>query len=284
MIKNSLKTMAVTCFLNVSLILLLVFHTTLGYKGIALATAPAVFVGSIINLGYVRKLMTGLRLFSGRVVTRIAKIGWPMGATQVLWQLGGTALFLILARLPEHKVETIAAFTAGLRIESIVFLPAFAFNMANAVVVGNLLGARKQDEAYRSGLVTALIGVCLVVVLVLVVIVNARWIASFLSSDPIVVKETTKYVYVALISEPFMAWGIILGGGLSGAGDTTSVMLRVAAGVWFVRIPLALLFVVVLGFSAVSVWWAMNISQFVQCYLLYRRYARRKWLVPLDAA
>jgi len=81
-----------------------------------------------------------------------------------------------------------------------------------------------------------------------------------------------------MISEPFMAWGIILGGGLGGAGDTRNVMLRVAASVWLVRIPLCYTFVAILGFGASSVWWAMNASQFVQALLLTTRYMRKAWL------
>ncbi|HMK66081.1 MAG TPA: MATE family efflux transporter, partial [Thermodesulfobacteriota bacterium] len=163
-------------------------------------------------------------------------------------------------------------------IESAIYLPAFAFNMANGVIVGNLLGEKKKEEAYRSGLVTALIGVGVVGILVLVVVLNARWIASFLSTNPIVIQESIRYIYIAMISEPFMAWGIILGGGLSGAGDTRSVMIRVALSVWLVRLPMAYLFVSVLGLGAISVWWCMNISQFIQCFFLYRRYAGKAWL------
>jgi MATE family multidrug resistance protein len=180
--------------------------------------------------------------------------------------------------LPKNRVEILAALTAGLRIESAIYLPAFAFNMANAVIVGNLLGEKKPEEAYRSGLVTALIGVGVVAFLALLVVVNAWWIASFLSINPIVVQESIRYIYISMISEPFMAWGIILGGGLSGAGDTRGVMVRVAMSIWFIRLPLAYLFVVILGFGATSVWWCMNISQFVQCFLLYRRYAKKAWL------
>jgi len=84
---------------------------------------------------------------------------------------------------PEHNVEILAAFTAGMRIESAIFLPAFAFNMANAVIVGNLLGERKDQEAYRSGLVTAGIGVAVVSALTILVILNARWIAHSLSDN-----------------------------------------------------------------------------------------------------
>jgi multidrug resistance protein, MATE family len=278
MIKDSLKTMTVVCLFNVGLNLLFVFRTPLGYRGIALATATSALIGAAINLRFVGRIVKGFRVFSRCIIARVVKIGWPMGAVQILWQMGSMVLFLILSELLENRVETIAAFTIGLRIESVIYLPAFAFNMTNAVIVGNLLGEKKLEEAYKSGLITALVGVFLVIALVIIVIANAWWIASFLSTNPVVVRESVTYIYVALISEPFMAWGIILGGGLSGAGDTRSVMIRVAGSVWFVRLPLAYLFVVVLGHGAVWVWWSMNISQFVQAALLYGRYSRRKWL------
>lgn len=278
MIRHSLRTMSVVCACNIGLIIFFVFGTPLGYKGIALATASAVTIGCIINIRIVARLMTGVKAYSREVIASVAKIGWPMGATQILWQLGSMVLFLILSALPENKVEIIAAFTVGLRIESFIYMPAFAFNLANAVIVGNLLGEKKQDEAYRSGLITALVGVSFVVLLVIVVMANARWITSLLSNNPIVVRETIRYIYVALISEPFMAAGIILGGGLSGAGDTRSVMIRIAGSLWLVRLPLAYILVTVFGFGVLSVWWSMNISQFVQAVLMYRHYSKKKWL------
>jgi putative MATE family efflux protein len=277
-IRVSLITMAIVCSINIALNIFLVFFTPLSFRGIAVATTTAAFIGSIINVSHVRRLMTGAWAFSQATIARIVNIGWPMGALQVLWQLGSIALFLIISALPENRVEILAALTAGLRIESAVYLPAFAFNMANAVIVGNLLGEKKAEEAYRSGLVTALVGVLVVTLIVVAVVVNARRIASLLSSNPLVARESVRYLYIAMMSEPFMAWGAILGGGLSGAGDTKNVLTRVALSIWAIRIPLAYLFVVVLGFGAASVWWSMNVSQFVQACLLYRWYAKRKWL------
>jgi len=195
-----------------------------------------------------------------------------------LWQASSMVLFLILSALPEHKVEILAALTTGLRVESVIFLPVFGFNMANAVIVGNLLGEKKQDDAFRSGFITAAIGVLIVTIMVMVVILNARWIASFLSSNETVVRESTKYIYISMISEPFMAWGIILGGGLNGAGDTRSVLIRVALSVWLVRIPLSYLFVVFFGLGPVWVWWSMNLSQFVQAFAMSKRYFNKEWL------
>ena len=278
MVKRSLKTMALVCGFNIALNFFLVFHTPLGFRGIAAATASSVFIGSMINLVYVRNIMAGMKYFSLNLVKKMINIGWPIGLLQVLWQLGSMVLYLILSAFPEHRIETLAALTAGLRIESIIYLPVFGFNMANAVIVGNLLGEKKKEDAFQSGIMTMALGVCIVTLMVVIVILNARWIASFLSSDPIVIRESVKYIYISMISEPFMAWGIILGGGLIGAGDTRSVLIRVALSVWLIRIPLAYIFVVLLGFGAVSVWWSMNISQFVQAFVMSKRYFNREWL------
>ncbi|MGD0919790.1 MAG: MATE family efflux transporter [Thermodesulfobacteriota bacterium] len=280
-VKDSLRTQALVCLLNIGLNFLLVFHTPLGFRGIAAATAVSVFIGSMVNLWKVRSLVTGERRFSLEPLRRMITIGWPIGMLQVLWQFSSMVLFLILSALPEHRVEILAALTTGLRIESVIYLPVFGLNMANAVIVGNLLGEKRKEDAFRSGFITAAIGVVIVTIMVIAVILNARWIASFLSNNEIVVRESMKYIYISMISEPFMAWGIVLGGGLNGAGDTRSVMMRVALSVWLVRIPLSYIFVVFFGLGPVWVWWSMNLSQFLQAFLISRRYLKRGWLLNL---
>jgi putative MATE family efflux protein len=277
-VKDSLKTQALVCVLNIGLNFFLVFHTPLGFKGIAAATALSVFVGSMINLWKVRSSMPGTSKFSPILIRKMISIGWPIGLLQVLWQASSMVLFLILSALPEHKVEILAALTTGLRIESVIFLPVFGFNMANAVIVGNFLGEKKKDDAFRSGFVTAAIGVVIVTFMVISVVLNARWVASFLSGNEMVIRESMTYIYISMISEPFMAWGVILSGGLNGAGDTRSVLLRIALSVWLVRIPLSTIFVVFFGFGAVSVWWSMNISQIVQAFAISIRYFNKEWL------
>ncbi|HEY3276095.1 MAG TPA: MATE family efflux transporter [Syntrophorhabdaceae bacterium] len=277
-VKTSLGTMALVCLLNLGLIFFFVFHTSLAYRGIALATVAATCAGSLVNLWHLKALTPGRKRFSLSVVGKLISIGWPSGLLQILWQLSSMAIYLILSALPEHRVEILAALASGLRVESAIFLPAFAFNMANAVIVGNLIGSVRRGDAYKGGMVTAVMGVCAVSILTLAVILNARWIMSFLSDNPLVVAESVKYIYVSMLSEPFMAWGIILGGGLNGAGDTRGVMVIVALSIWLVRIPLCYIFVVGLGFGALSVWWSMNISQLVMALLMTRRYMAGKWL------
>jgi len=278
MIKRSLLTMAMVSFLNIALNFILAFKTPLGYRGIAAATGISMLFGCLLNLAFVRPLMAGVFSYSWRTAKKIINIGWPAGLLQVFWQMGAVALYLILSAMPRNNVEVLAAFTNGLKVEAVIFLPAFAFNMANAVIVGNFIGKEEKSGAFRAGLATASIGVVFVSIMSLAVMLNAGRISGYLSTNSMVVQECSRYIFISLLVEPVMAWGVILGGALNGAGDTKGVMSVVAASVWLVRIPLAYLLGIRLGWGQVAVWWSMNISIIVQSIFMTRRYFAKKWL------
>jgi putative MATE family efflux protein len=277
-IKISLLSMGVAAVTNIMLNFLFVFYTPLGFRGIALSTVTGVFLAALINMYNIKKFLVH-KSFVVKFVRRVFKIGWPSGVLQISWQFGSTVLFLIIASLPEKSVDVMAALTNGLRIEAAIFLPAFAFNMANAVLVGNILGENKKEDAFKSGFYTAIMGTVLIAVITLIIIVFARNIAGFLSDNANVVKESVTYLYISMISEPFMAFGVILSGGLNGAGDTKSVMIRIIASLWLIRIPLAFILGIVLNYGPAGIWWSMNISIFIQCFLIGKYYFKRRWLL-----
>ncbi len=277
-VRLSLLTMSLVCVSNVGLNIVLALHTPLGFGGIALATALSTAGGCVLNVFFLRRQFACALSLRRDFLRTIIHIGWPAAMVQVFFQVGTMVLFAILASVPQHPVETIAAFTNGLRIESIIFLPAFAFNLANAVVVGNLLGQGRRREAFSAGIVTAVMGVCAVLLLTAAVVLNARSVAGFLSTNPVVIRQTVTYLVISLAFEPLMAWGVILGGGLNGAGDTRSVMAVIAFSIWCVRVPLSYLLVVWYGWDARAVWWMMNVSVTVQFLLLNNRYFSRSWI------
>ena len=278
-IRASLGTMAIVCFINIALNFTIVFHTSIGYKGIALSTAISSVIGCLINLYHVRSFVPAFRAtFSVSHALNIINISWPFGLSQALWQLHSMVLYLILSSLPRKSIEILAAFSAGMRIESAAFLPAIAFHMANAVIVGNLIGEKRDHDAFRAGVVTATMGLVIVVIIAVIVVIVAPAVAGKLSQNPIVVREAMTYLYINMLGEPFMAMWVILAGALSGAGDTRSIMIIIAVCTWLIRIPLCYLFVSVLRFDAYAVWWAMDISQFMAAVFMLKRYMGRKWI------
>lgn len=278
--KRVTVTMGVMVFaavLNIILVLYFYNFTDLGFQGIAISTAVSITSASIINMVIMFRIISKTYIFSLPILKQILSIGWPGGIVSLSWQLGGTALYAVLGMLSYNSVEIMAAYATGLRIESAIFMPAFAFNMANAVIVGNLMGEKKYNEAYKSGLTTAFISVSVVTVMIVVIVLNARSIAELLEPNPVVVNEIVKYIYICMIAEPFIALNLAMTGALNGAGDTKATMFYAMLNVWVLRLPLAYILGIALGFHAAGIWWALNSGFFLQYALSTRRFISKKW-------
>lgn len=262
----------------------------LGYKGLAWSTFGSVLAGGLFNLYILwrRRLLVRQSFAPWRWVRRalpyLFRVAWPAGLLQVVWHTAYVALFAITASLPQGNVVALAGMSAGIRVESLIFLPGFAFNFTAGILVGHYLGARQPEEAKRMGY--RILGQGLLVISLLTVVM---WqflepIAAFVAPDPEVQAETVNYLRYNLAAMPFLLVSMILGGALTGAGATMYQTVIMGSSAWLVRIPLAYLFGHVLLLFATGVWLAMLLSMVAQAlcmayvyhFLNWQRFAMRK--------
>ncbi len=255
----------------------------LGYKGVAWSTFVSVTGGMLFNLlALIRARMLKRAEFPPwrwmrRGVVYLVKVAWPAGLMQVVWHTGYMVLYAITGSLSVGSVDALAGMAAGMRVESLLFLPPVAFNFTASILVGNLLGAGRPEEAKRVGYRIMLVGV------VAVSLVGAAlWpflgeAAGFLAPDPAVQAEAVSYLRYNVLAIPFTVSGMILIGALVGAGATLYNMLVTGFSIWCVRLPLAW----VLGHNllgrAEGVWISMLISQAVQALAFLCVYQFAGW-------
>ena len=77
---------------------------------------------------------------------------WPAALLQLAWNAGSVVLYNFLGRMGAGSIPALAAFSNGLRLEAIIYLPAFALHMAASVMVGQNLGAGLVDSGCPAGL------------------------------------------------------------------------------------------------------------------------------------
>ncbi len=259
------------------------FHAPkLGYTGIALSTAISVTVGMFINLSFFtqgrwRSFYVGPWNISLDIVRKITAIGWPAALLQIAWNAGTIVLYTILGRLGTGSVIATASITNGLRIEAVIYLPAFALNMAASVLIGQNLGAGNTDRAEKVGWKIAQAGVILISFMAVAIFLCADNFASLVTRNRDVLGETSRYLKINMLSEPFMALSSILGGGLQGAGDTIGTMWVITIAMWFIRLPLSYFLAVTLGYGALGVWVAMVASMTCQGILIALRFHKGRW-------
>jgi MATE family multidrug resistance protein len=137
-VKNPLLTMFIVSAINIIGDFVLVFgcfpFPVLGYPGIAVATAVSVTLGMGINFILLfrsrwRSIYGGSWRVSPGTIGQIVRLGWPAAMLQIAWNIGTIVLYNILGRLGEASITAMAAIANGLRIEALIFLPAFALNM-----------------------------------------------------------------------------------------------------------------------------------------------------------
>jgi Na+-driven multidrug efflux pump len=196
---------------------------------------------------------------------------------QVAWNAGSIILYHILSQLGGESITALASITNGLRIEAIIFMPAFAMNMTASVLVGQNLGAGKPQRAARLGWKIAFVAMITLSLLSCAIFMGAEFFASLLARDPAVLTETARYLRVNMFSEPFMAVSLVLGGALQGAGDTRGNMWVIIFCMWVIRLPLAFVLAIPFGFGALGVWMAMVVSMMFQGLLMAVRFYRGRW-------
>lgn len=284
--KKPLVSMGLYALLNMFLDFALVFgwgpFPSLGYAGIALATTISVIVATALNLFFMThlgwsSLLPSLFRLNFEQIRRLVSVSWPMALVMIGWNAGTVVLYNILAHLRQDHIQAMAAYANGLRLEAVIFMPAFALNMAASVLVGQNLGAGQVKRSAQTGWQIAATGAVALAGIAAPLFVFAPEVASFLTQNSSVLSGTVTYLHYNLSVTPFMALSLILGGGLQGAGDTRGVMMVIIFAMWVIRLPLAYLLGVRLDWGAQGVWSAMIFSMMVQGILMALRFRLGRW-------
>ncbi|MCJ2163722.1 MULTISPECIES: MATE family efflux transporter [unclassified Pseudodesulfovibrio] len=255
----------------------------IGYKGLAWATFGSVTAGAMFNLitlarqGLLKRESFAPWRWMKRAIPYLLKVAWPSGLMQVVWQSGYLVLYAITASLPGGAVNALAGMSIGLRIESLLFMPAMAFNMTASILVGHYLGAREPEEAKRFGF--RILGIGLISITLFALVVwqfIVPWVDLF-TRDAVVAVQAVNYLKWNLLAVPFTLTSMILAGALNGAGATLYNMLIMGTATWGLRLPLAYCLGHVFMNEAEGIWIAMFCSQIMQSSALLYFFTFKNW-------
>ncbi|HEX7411898.1 MAG TPA: MATE family efflux transporter, partial [Bacteroidales bacterium] len=221
--KTPLYFLIFSTIMNILLDLLFVVVFKWGIEGAAIATvmsqAGAFIAGviylnrthPIINLSW-RKLEFNLDIFR-----KSLRIGLPSGLQQTFVALGMMALLRVVNNF---GTNTLAAYSAAGRIDSLAGMPAMNFGAALSTFVGQNLGANKPERVKQGLNSTFIMSSLLAVATTLAVILFKRNLMSLFTSDPDVIEIGATYLVITSSFYIFFSSMFVIGGVMRGAGDT----------------------------------------------------------------
>jgi len=177
------------------------------------------------------------------------------------------------------STDEVAAHGVAIRIESLAYLPGYAFQIAAATLAGQYLGARDYPQARRSVLTACATSGLLLTVAGFVLFFGAdRLVHLFLSPQQTgVAAIAPALLRIVAFAMPPLALNQVLTGALRGAGDTRWPLAFTFIGFVGVRIPAAYLLSHTFGWGITGAWYAMVADVMVRCALVTFRFNHGGW-------
>lgn len=261
---------------------------SIGVAGIATGTLAARVAGGLIVIGLLLRGRSGIRFqlselrFQADSMKRILNIGIPAGLDGAFLWLGQFGFLMIISQLAkgEEQAATVAAHFVGIRVESLSYLPAFAWATAAATLVGQYLGAGDRPRARKSGHLAAVQSAALCMFMGIIYFAFAPQIyALFNSSEDLgrVARIGVPAMRALAFFQLPLALMIVYTNALRGAGDTRFPLLFTLLGTLTIRLPLGYLFGVVLQGGLVGAWMGMFADMTVRAILSTARFLGGRW-------
>jgi putative MATE family efflux protein len=247
-----------------------------GVKGAAIAIAISESLGAVflfiraLNKRYIT-FTTDLEI---KYTTMTFKIGYPIFIDRVL-QNTGSLVFAKVVLL--YGTAVYAAHQVGLAIEAFSFMPGYGIAVAAATMVGQNVGAGRSDHARVSAYEANRLAVILMAAMGLLFFFFPYALLRTFTKDPEVITYGILYMKIVAFAQIPLAITMVVGGSLRGAGDTGFIMFATIAGMWFVRLPIAALFAVIVKADIRYVWSVMILDWIVRVTLLLVRYRKISW-------
>mgnify|MGYP000089347307 CR=1 FL=1 len=237
--KRPLYFLIASCFTNVILDILLVVYIPLGVKGAAIATILSQLLSAVLVLRLLIRTKECYRLIpkalriDPHMLRRMIRIGFPAGLQSAMYSLSN---IIIQASINTLGTDTIAAWTAYGKIDSVFFTIVSAFGISITTFVGQNYGAGKKDRVYKGIRVCMAMCFTASIALSMLLYTFGSHIFLFFTPDSDVIAIGTQILrYLAPVYITYICVEI-LSGSLRGTGDCWIPMLLTCVGVCVLRV------------------------------------------------
>jgi putative MATE family efflux protein len=284
----SVCALIISTFLSYSLIFGKFGLPELGIYGAAVAAvvARALECLALLWIAYAQKSPVAASLreltnFDAKFFAKVIKPMLPVILNELFWSLGITTYNIIYGRM---GTTSFAAMNIVGTIEQIAFVLFFGISSATSVLVGNNIGAGREEKAHiyagRSLYIAAIGGIVIGMILQLVKIPAL----SLYKVSPEVIHNAGNIINVMT----FFIWirvsnMTIIVGILRAGGDTRYSLFLDGIIIWIIGVPMAYLGATVFKLPVYFVYLCAMSEEVAKWILGLYRYSSRKWINNLTA-
>lgn len=282
--RNPLYFLIIATVLNIVLDVVFVIQFKMGVGGVALATVLAQGVSFVFSLLYLNYKHTLFRLdlrhfsFDSDIFKQGLKIGIPSAIQQMLFSLGNISLQSLVNGF---GTSAIAAFGAGMKIESFISLPVINLGAAISTFVAQNIGAKKLERVKKGIHYTNLIAISIALAVVIVFALWSETLISFFNSDVEVIAIGARYLRILGPFFIIATINYIWTSAIKGSGEAIFPLINSVISLWLARIPCSYIFSHFLDVD--GIWFGIPAGWCLGFLITFFYYKKGNWLKRSDA-
>jgi putative MATE family efflux protein len=250
-------------------------------RGAGIAAASAQMLGGCLALFVVLTGRTQIRVEPQRVlrwdreiIGAALRLSLPVAAEMVIYRTGSVLFMRMVSSL---GTASLAAHQIAVNVESLSYMPGFGLTVAATTLVGQALGARKEDLA-EAGIRRAMTFALVVMgSMALVFGLFGPQVVKVFGATPEVLALAGLAVRIAALEQLPVAVQMVISGSLRGAGDTRTPMVVTVVGTLLFRVLAVYLLAIALDLGLVGVWLGTAVDWTGRAILLYLLFQRGTW-------
>lgn len=269
------------CFLDILFNYIFIYILHMGTLGAAYGTLVAMLITMlcmmyelIIRDKQLRFALDARQKFKPHwdTVSTGMKIGLPISLQRGV--MSGAQVMISGIIAPMGSVA-IAANTFGVNVESICYMPGYGIADASTTLVGQSMGAKRNDLMRSFAWISVAFGVAVMALMGAIMWLFAPEMMSLVTTDGNVVRLGAEVLRIEAWAEPGFAASIVAYSIFVGAGKTIGASCLNLASIWGVRLTLSLLLAPTMGLH--GVWIAMAIELSLRGVAFIAMLCRKKW-------
>ena len=271
-----------TVVLNIVLDPFLIFgwwvFPRLGVEGAAIATVFARGFAMVVGLAIMFNGSHGIRIRVSELrpdfdyLGKLLRIGVPASLENTGRALSVNLLLFIVGTF---STTVVAAFGVGIRVFSLIFMPAIAVDRGVETMTGQNIGAGKPDRAAATNHFAAKVTFLILAALGVVIFAIAPGIMAVFTDDAGVIEEGARFLRWVAPTFGFMGVLRAYTGGLRGAGKTLTAAAIAILMFGVIRLPVAWFASRRIGPD--GIWVAFTISNVAAAGIAFAWFQRGTW-------
>lgn len=257
------------------------FHAPrLGVFGAALSTVSSKLIGLFI-LGYFtwKKVLQGFTLsdispFPKKEIKDVLKLGTPAAGESIAYNASKLVITAIIIQLGSTAVDTNSYANS---ITMFVYIFAVAVGQGTSIMVGRLVGEKKNESAYRLCFSSFYFSFAVTIFISLFVLCLSHPIFNIFTEDASIIALGTKLLAVDILVEMGRCANVVIINCLRAAGDVKFPVYIGILSMWGIGVFLGYIFSVVLHWGMPGLWLALGLDESIRGIIMYFRWKKKKW-------